>query len=338
MSRIVDIGIDLGTANVIIYGKNRGILLNEPAVIAVDRDTRTVLRTGTEAGRMLGRTPSNIVAVRPLRDGMVSDFDMVSVMLRKMIEQVEGKHILGGPRVVITVPAGFNNMESHSLIVAMYEAGVRRTNILEKPVAAALGAKIQIGEAYGRMVCDIGGGMTDIAVTSLGHIVIRNSVQLGGDMMDDAIIRYIRRKHHFLIGEVTAAELKHSIGSVETRSEPLSLEVAGRNLITGLPRVMRITSDEIKEALEEPVQSLIENILSVLEHTPAELAADINEYGIVLTGGGAKLSGLSEKISSALKVQCYTAEDPQECAARGCGLVLENPREYSKYLANKRRK
>lgn len=337
MSRIVDIGVDLGTANVVISAKNGGVVLNEPAVIAINRETHNVLRTGAEAGRMVGRTPSSIVALRPLRDGVISDFELVSSMLRSMIEKVDKKQLFGGPHVVLTVPAGVNAMERHSLIAGLYDAGVRRTHLIEKPLAAALGAGVSIGEAYGRMIVDIGGGMTDIAVTSLGRIVIRNAPPVGGDAMDDAIIRYIRRKHNLLIGEVTAAELKHNIASAVPRTDPISMEVVGRNLITGLPRAMHIDSDELCEAIEDPVQQLVENILSVLENTPAELAADINEEGIMLTGGGAKLTGLSEKITAALKVKCTVADDPQECASRGCAMVLENPRDNSRYLSGKRK-
>ena len=338
MATVLDIGVDLGTASVVIYGKGKGVVLNEPAVIAYDRDTRNVLAVGEEARRMMGRTPSNIVAMRPLGDGMIADFELASAMLRYFVTKVVGKRILGGPRVLISMPAGVNEVERHSIMTSLFEAGARRTQLMERPIAAAIGAGLPIGEAYGQMICDIGGGVTDIAVMAQGRIIVRDSVKIGGDLFDDAIIRYIRRKHNLLIGELTAEDLKINVGSAVPRNEQFYMEVTGRNLISGLPKVMRITSDEITEALDEPIQSLLEAIHAVLEHTPAELVADIFESGIVLSGGGALLGGLCEAVALALKVECHLAEDPQEAVARGCGLTLENWSEFGQFLNDRRKR
>ncbi len=338
MATVLDIGVDLGTASVVIYGKGKGVVLNEPAVIAFDRETRNVLAVGEEARRMMGRTPGNIVAMRPLGDGMIADFELASAMLRYFVTKVVGKRILGGPRVLISMPAGVNEVERHSIMTSLFEAGARRTQLMERPIAAAIGAGLPIGEAYGQMVCDIGGGVTDIAVMAQGRIIVRDSVKIGGDLFDDAIIRYIRRKHNLLIGELTAEDLKINVGSAVPRSEQFYMEVTGRNLISGLPKVMRITSDEITEALDEPIQSLLEAIHAVLEHTPAELVADIFESGIVLSGGGAQLAGLCEAVALALKVDCHLAEDAQECVARGCGLTLENLSEYGQFLGDRKKR
>lgn len=338
MATVLDIGIDLGTASVVIYGKGKGVVLNEPAVIAIDRETRNVLAVGEEARRMVGRTPGNIVAMRPLGDGMIADFEMASAMLRYFVAKAVGKRILGGPRVIMSVPAGVNEVERHSLTASLFEAGARRTRLMERPVAAALGAGLPIGEAYGEMICDIGGGVTDIAVLSLGRVIVRDTVKIGGDQFDDAIIRYIRRKHNLLLGEITAEDLKINIGSAIPRAEQFYMEVTGRNLLTGLPKIMRITSDEITEAIDEPLQALLEAIHAVLEHTPAELVADIFESGIMLSGGGAQLSGLTEAVALSLKVDCHLADDPQVCVARGCGLTLENWSEYGQFLGERRRR
>lgn len=338
MATVLDIGIDLGTASVVIYGKGKGVVLNEPAVIAIDRETRNVLAVGEEARRMVGRTPGNIVAMRPLGDGMIADFEMASAMLRYFVAKAVGKRILGGPRVIMSVPAGVNEVERHSLTASLFEAGARRTRLMERPVAAALGAGLPIGEAYGEMICDIGGGVTDIAVLSLGRVIVRDTVKIGGDQFDDAIIRYIRRKHNLLLGEITAEDLKINIGSAIPRVEQFYMEVTGRNLLTGLPKIMRITSDEITEAIDEPLQALLEAIHAVLEHTPAELVADIFESGITLSGGGAQLSGLTEAVALSLKVDCHLADDPQVCVARGCGLTLENWSEYGQFLGERRRR
>ncbi|MBR1585264.1 MAG: rod shape-determining protein [Clostridia bacterium] len=338
MASNLDIGIDLGTASVVIYGKGKGVVLNEPAVVAYTREARNVIAFGEEAHRMIGRTPSSIVAMRPLQTGMVPDLELAIALLRYVVKKAVPKRLIGGPRVLISVPAGVNEMERHSLMSSLFEAGARRTQMIERPIAAALGAGLPISEAYGQMICDIGGGVTEIAVISQGRLIVRETIKIAGDAFDDAIIRYLRRKHNLLIGELTAEDLKINIGSVLPRSEQFYMEVTGRNLISNLPKVMRITSDEITEALDEPLQQLLEAIHDVLEHTPAELVADIVESGITLSGGGALLGGLSDAVSKSLMMPCALAENAQECVAIGCGLTLENWSEYSRFLSDRRKR
>ena len=334
----VDLGIDFGSASIIFYGRGRGIILNEPSVIAVDRESRHVLAVGTSARKMLGRAPGNIEVMHPLKNGVVNDFEMASALLRYFVAQVVGKHLFGGPRVILSLPSGVNEVERHSLTTALFEAGVRRTQIMERTVAAAIGAELPLKEAYGQMLVDIGGGMTEIAVLSQGRPIVRDSIEVAGDSFDEAIIRYIRRKHNLLIGEVTAQDIKESNGSAMPVAEPVTLSVTGRSLISGLPKVLQLSSDELTEAIDDPLQQLIENIHSVLEHTPAELAADIFDSGIVLTGGGALLNGLAEAVSIALKIGCRTADNPQECIARGCGMTLESLKDYGRYLGTGKRR
>ncbi len=338
MAQIPDIGIDLGTDSVVIYGRGKGLMLKEPAVIAVERETRNVLAVGIDARRMMGRTPSNILAMRPLREGMIADFEMTSAMLRYFVAKVVGKHLFGGPRIVIAMPAGINDVERHSIVTSLFEMGARRTQIMERPVAAAIGAGLDIGGAYGKLICNIGGGITDIAVLSMGKTVVRDSVKVAGDQLDDAIVRYVRRKHNMLLGELTAEDIKVAIGSAMPRDEQLFMEVTGRNLISGMPKVLRINSDEVTEAMEEVLHNLVERIHVVLEHTPAELAADIFETGITLSGGGAMLSGLAEYVESALKMKCVVADAAPECVAHGCALVLENRTEFGKFVSDRKRR
>ena len=338
MASSQDIGIDLGTASVVIYGKGKGVVLNEPAVIAYTRDARNVIAFGEDAHRMIGRTPSSIVAMRPLQTGMMPDLELAIAMLRHFVRQAVPKRIIGGPRILISVPAGVNEMERHSLMTSLFEAGARRTQMIERPIAAALGAGLPISEAYGQMICDIGGGISEIAVISQGRLIVRETIKIAGDAFDDAIIRYLRRKHNLLVGELTAEDLKINIGSVLPRNEQFYMEVTGRNLISNLPKIMRITSDEITEALDEPLQQMLEAIHDVLEHTPAELVADIVESGITLTGGGALLGGLSDAVSKSLMMPCTLAENAQESVAIGCGLVLENWSEYARFLSDRRKR
>lgn len=332
MASADDIGIDLGTSNVLIYARNKGIALNEPAVVALERDTRTIRAIGTDAHRMIGRTPGNIIAMRPLGTGSMGDFELASTMLHYFVTETIGKRMFSRPRAVLSLPSGINEMEKRSMVSVMFEAGTRRTQLLDRPVAAAIGAGININDAYGSMIVDIGYGMTDIAVLSLGKVVVADASPIGSARFDDAIAKYLRRKHNLLIGERTAEELKVNITSAIPRAEQLYMEVTGRNLISGLPKLMRINSDEMFEAIDEPLTALMEAIHAVLEHTPAELAADVFDNGIVLSGGGAKLSGLADAISTALKVKCRVADNPQECVARGCGMALEKASEFGKYL------
>lgn len=336
MASVADIGIDLGTSSVVIYARNRGVVLDEPAVVALERDSRVIRAIGTEAYRMIGRTPSGIVAMRPLKEGSVADFELTSSILHHFVVQVIGKRMFSRPRAVLSLPSGINENEKRNISAVMFEAGVRRTQLLDRPVAAAIGADMNINEVYGSMVVDIGAGMTDIAVLSTGRVVVSDAVKIGGDHFDDAIIRYLRRKYNILIGERTAEELKIAIGGAMPRREQMYLDITGRNLISGLPKLMRITSDEIYEAIDDPLTALIEAIHAVLEHTPAELAADVFDAGIVLTGGGAQLSNLSDAVTAALKVDCRVAENPHACVAMGCGRTLENLEDYGRYLSDRR--
>ncbi len=338
MAATNDIGIDLGTSNILIYMKGKGIILREPTVVAIDRDAREILAFGDEARRMIGRTPSNILAIRPLREGVISDYDLVNFMLKGFVHKAIGKHMFARPRAILSLPTSVNEMEKRSIISTMFDAGMRRTQLLDRSLAAALGAGLPIDEAYGTMIVDISAGVSDIAVLSFGKVVVSDCAKTGGDRFDDAIIRHLRRKHNLLIGERTAEELKINIGSALPRPEQLYMEVTGRNLITGLPKTMRITSDDITEAMDEPIQQLIESIHGVLEHTPAELAADIFEYGILLTGGGAELFGLCEAIADALKVPCSCAEDPQNNVVMGCGRALENMQDLGQFLDDGRKR
>ena len=338
MASISDIGIDLGTSQILIYMKGKGIILREPTVVAIDRDTRRILAYGSEAHKMIGRTPGSILAIRPLRDGTISDFELVSYMLRSFVNKAIGKRLFARPHAILALPSSVNEMEKRSLGSAMFNTGMHRTQLINRSIAAALGAGLPMDEAYGAMIVDISAGVTDIAVLSFGKVVVSDCAKVGGDRFDDAIIRHLRRKHNLLIGERTAEELKINIGSAIPRTEQLYMEVTGRNLITGLPKTMRITSDDITEAIDEPLQQLIESIHGVLEHTPAELAADIFEYGILLSGGGAELFGLCEAISDALKVPCGCAEDPQTCVVMGCGRALENMHELGRFLDDGRRR
>lgn len=322
-----DIGIDLGTNTVMVYVKGRGVVLREPAMLAVDRNTRNILQVGDEAKRMQGKTPSHIVTIRPLRDGTITDFNLTEKMLRYFINKVVGRRIFFRPRAVICVPSGVPEVEKRSVIDAMLDAGARRTQMLDASIAGALGAGLEISDGYGSMIIDIGGGITDIAIVSLDRAVIRSSLKIAGDTFDETIMRYLRRKHSLMIGERTAEELKLTIGSAIRRTEKLYMDVTGRNLVTGLPKTTRVHSDEIYEALEETIQILVEEVQAVLEQSPPELAADIFDRGITMIGGGSQLFGLAESLSAHLKVPCRLAEDPQGCVATGIGRVMENDSE-----------
>ena len=324
MAQVNDIGIDLGTSNVLIYMKGKGIVLREPAVVAIERESKKVLAVGNDAYRMIGRTPNNVLAVRPLRQGTVADFELTSTMLRYFVGNVVGRRMFARPRAVISVPSGVNEVEKRSIISIMFDAGMRRTQLLDRPVAAALGVGLQFQEAYGTMIVDMGAGVTDIAVLSMGEVVVASCVPIGGDYFDDAIIRYLRKKHNLLIGERTAEEIKVNIGCVIPMASEITMDVTGRNLISGMPKTQAITSADIFEALKDPVSELIEAIQAVIERTPPQLASDIFEDGIVFSGGAAALNGLSEAIYAALKVPCGVADDPQTSVVMGCGRALED--------------
>ena len=331
-----DIGIDLGTATVLIYVSGRGIVLREPSVVAIDKNTNTVMAVGEEARLMLGRTPGNIVAIRPLRDGVISDYQVTEKMLRYFINKVCGKKIIR-PRVVICVPSEVTEVEKKAVIDAAMQAGARKVQLIEEPIAAAIGAGVDIAKAYGTMVVDIGGGTTDIAVIALGGNVISTSIKVAGDKFDEAIVRYMRRKHNVMIGERTAEEMKMTIGCVFPKVQEVKMEVRGRNLISGLPITVEVTSSEMLEALEETSTMIVEAVHSVLEKTPPELAADISDKGIVMTGGGALIDGLDKLISSKTGIDVYIADDAVSCVAFGTGRVLENLDALSKTMNQERK-
>lgn len=319
-----DIGIDLGTATVLIYIKGKGIVLREPSVVAMDRDTKKVLAIGTEARRMLGRTPGNIIATRPLREGVIADYDVTEAMLKDFIKKASGSRLFNKPRVMVCVPAGVTTVEKRAVIEAAMEAGARQASLIEEPLAAALGAGLDITAAAGHMVVDIGGGTTDIAVLSLGGIVRSASIRVGGDKFDEALVRYVKMKHNLLIGERTGEEIKITVGSAGCDSRNESMEVRGRDLMAGLPKNVVVTSAETREALAESVTAICDTIRSVLEATPPELAADIIEKGVIMTGGGSMLHGLDKVITAHTGVPAYLAEDPVSCVALGTGMALEH--------------
>jgi len=331
-----DIGIDLGTASVLVYIKGRGVVLREPAMVAVDRNTRNILAVGEDAKRMQGRTPAHVVVVRPLKDGSIGDLDITERMLRYFIHKVIGRRMLFRPRAIVCVPSGVTDVEKRTVIEAMLDAGTRRTQLMDSAVAGALGAGLEVTGPYGNMVVDIGGGITDISVVSLERAVVCNTVKVAGDQFDETIIKYLRRKHNLMVGERTAEELKLTIGAAIRRTEKLYMDVTGRNLVSGLPKTMRVHSDEIFEALEEPVQALVEQVHAVLERTPPELASDIFDHGITLIGAGSQLFGLSESLARQLKLRCHVAEDPQACVAMGAGRAMEGDDEYSRAMFDSR--
>ena len=318
-----DIGIDLGTASVLVYIKGKGVVLKEPSVVAFDRDTNKIKAIGEEARLMLGRTPGNIIAVRPLRQGVISDYTVTEKMLKYFIQKAVGKQRFRKPRISVCVPSGVTEVEKKAVEDATYQAGAREVAIIEEPIAAAIGAGIDISRPCGNMIVDVGGGTTDIAVISLGGTVVSTSVKIAGDDFDDAIIRYMRKKHNLLIGERTAEDIKIKIGSAYRRPESISMEVRGRNLVTGLPKTIEVSSEETEEALKETTAQIVESVHSVLEKTPPELAADIADRGIVLTGGGCLLYGLEELIEEKTGITTMTAEDPMTAVAIGTGKFVE---------------
>lgn len=319
-----DIGIDLGTASVLVYLKGRGIVLHEPSVVAIDKSTGKIIAVGEEARRMLGRTPGNIVAIRPLRDGVIADYDVTERMLRYFIQKACGKRFLFKPRVMVCIPTGVTSVEERAALQATLQAGARQAFLIEEPLAAALGAGLNISEATGHMVVDIGGGTTDIAVLSLGGIVCNNSLRVGGGKFDEAIVRYIRREYNLMIGERTAEELKIKIGTAypANRREDETMEIRGRDLVTGLPKTITVSARESYYALQEPVEAVVNAVKEVLEKTPPELAADIINQGIVMTGGGSLLNGLDTLLSKETGLAVHVADDAISCVALGAGVAL----------------
>ena len=314
-----DIGIDLGTASILVYIKGKGVVLKEPSVVAFDRDTNKIKAIGEEARLMLGRTPGNIVAVRPLRQGVISDYTVTEKMLKYFIQKAIGRRMLKKPRISVCVPSGVTEVEKKAVEDATLQAGAREVAIIEEPIAAAIGAGIDISRPCGNMIVDIGGGTTDIAVISLGGTVVSTSIKIAGDDFDEALVRYMRKKHNLLIGERTAEDIKIKIGSAYPRPEVVTMNVRGRNLVTGLPK----TVEETEEALREATSQIVEAVHSVLEKTPPELASDIADRGIVLTGGGSLLSGLEDLIESKTGINTMTAEDPMTAVAIGTGKFIE---------------
>ncbi len=319
-----DIGIDLGTATVLVYVKGKGIVIKEPSVVAIDKTTNKILKYGREAQMMLGRTPGNITAIRPLRDGVISQYEVTQQMIQHFIRKACGGFSLFKPRVVICVPSGITEVEERAVVDAATQAGAKRTYLIEEPVAAAIGAGINISGPVGHMVVDIGGGTTDIAVLSLGGVVVSESIKVAGDKFDEAIIRYVRRKHNVLIGERTAEEIKIRIGSVWPKDAPRTVNVKGRCLVQGLPRMVQISSHEIPDALEEPITQIIDAVCSVLERTPPELIGDILHNGIVMTGGGSLLVGLDRLITYATGIKTRVADKAISCVAIGTGRSLDH--------------
>ena len=330
-----DMGIDLGTANTLVFVKGKGIVVNEPSVVAIKEKTNEVLAVGDEAKQMIGRTPGNIVAIRPLKDGVIADFDTTAAMLRYFIGKAYKQSFFGSkPRVIVCVPSGVTSVEKRAVEEATEKAGAKKALIMEEPMAAAIGAHLRVEEPTGNMVVDIGGGTTDVAVISLGGIVASKSLRIAGDEFDDHIVAYIKREYNLMIGERTAEQIKINIGAAYPTGKDDTMEIRGRDLITGLPKVLTITSAEVTEAIKEPVTSIIEAIKLTLEKTPPELAADIMESGIMLTGGGALLTGLDQLISLETGMPVNIAEDPLDCVAKGTGYALENIEKWSAVFAD----
>ncbi|MFJ6412562.1 rod shape-determining protein [Terribacillus saccharophilus] len=319
-----DIGIDLGTANVLIHVKGKGIVLNEPSVVAMDRITGNVLEVGEEARRMVGRTPGNIEAIRPLKDGVIADFDVTEAMLRYFINKINVKGFLSKPRMLICCPTNITKVEQKAIREAAEKSGGKKVYLEEEPKIAAIGAGMEIFQPSGNMVVDIGGGTTDVAVLSMGDIVTAQSIRMAGDKFDAEILQYIKRKYKLLIGERTAENIKIEIATVFEGARQESIDIRGRDMVSGLPRTITVYSEEIEEALRESVALIVQAARTVLEQTPPELSADIIDRGIILTGGGALLHGIDQLLAEQLKVPVFIAEDPMGCVAKGTGIMLEN--------------
>ena len=317
-----DLGIDLGTASILVYAKDKGIVLNEPSVVAIDQNTNKFLAVGAEARKMLGRTPGNIRALRPMKDGVISDYYITERMLKYFITKAAGRTFFK-PRIIVCVPSGITEVEKRAVLEASNHAGARKTFLIEEPISAAIGAGIDITEPNGNMIIDIGGGTSDVAVISLGGIVISRSLKVAGDDCDEAITRYMRKKHNMMIGERSAEDLKINIGTAFPREKEVTMEVRGRNLLTGLPKTLKISSSEMLEAMAEPISHIVEAVHTVLERTPPELAADIGDKGILMTGGGALLYGIDKLISKKTGIDVRIADNPIGSVAIGTGKALE---------------
>lgn len=321
-SRGAELGIDLGTATVLVYEKGKGIILKEPSVVAINKNDNKILAVGEEARKMIGRTPGNIVAVQPLKDGVISDYDVTERMLNEFIRKAVGKRNIVSPNVVVCIPCQATEVEKRAVIDATRNSGAKRVHIVEEPLAAAVGANIDVTKPNGVMVVDIGGGTCDTAVISLGGVVVRKSIKVAGNKFDEAIIKYIRSKYKIMIGEKTAEDLKINIATAFKGNRYLTTGVKGRNLVSGLPDEVKVSTDEIRQALEESIYSIVDSVKTVLENTPPELAADIIEKGILMTGGGALLDGLDKLIQFETGINVYLAEDSVECVVKGTGKML----------------
>ena len=319
-----DIGIDLGTASVLVYVKGKGVVLNEPSVVAIDKNTGKLLKVGADAQAMLGRTPGNIVAIRPLREGVISDYDMTERMLKEFMRKVSGGSYFFKPRIIICVPSGITEVEERAVVDAGIQAGARRVYLIEEPVAAAIGAGIDIALPDGHMVVDIGGGTADIAVISLSGVVESASIKIAGDQLNEAVVKYMRRKHNLLVGERTAEEMKKQIGCVFPKDEEETMDVKGRCLLTGLPKVVTVSSMEMMDAFEEPVERIMEAIHSVLERTPPELVADVSTNGIIMTGGGSLVYGFDKLVTARTGIHTTVADDAISCVVLGTGKSLDS--------------
>ncbi len=318
-----DMAVDLGTANTLVYVRGRGIVLNEPSVVAINTKTGAILAVGSEAKRMIGRTPAHIVAIRPLKDGVIADFDVTEKMLRYFIQKVHRRSFLAKPRVVVCVPSGITGVEQRAVEEATISAGARSAYIIEEPMAAAIGAGLPVHEPTGNMVVDIGGGTTEVAVVSLGGIVTSQSIRIGGDELDESIINYIKKEYSLMLGERTAEEIKMAIASAFPMPEESQAEIRGRDLVTGLPKTIVVSAEEIRRAIEEPVNAIVDAVKNTLDKTPPELASDIMDKGIVLAGGGSLLKGLDERLKHETGMPIHVAEDPLFAVAIGSGKCLE---------------
>lgn len=333
-----DMAVDLGTANTLVYVRGRGIVLNEPSVVAVNQDNGAILAVGSEAKKMIGRTPGNIVAIRPLKDGVIADFDTTERMLRYFIQKVHRRRYLAKPRIVVCVPSGITGVEQRAVKDAGYAAGARKVYIIEEPMAAAIGAGLPIHEPTGNMVVDIGGGTTEVAVISLGGIVVAQSIRTGGDELDQAIINWVKREFSLLLGERTAEEIKMAIGSACRLPDDVDAEIRGRDLATGLPKTILVSADDIRKALEEPVNAIVNAVKSTLDKTPPELASDLMDRGIVLTGGGAQLRGLDERLRQETNMPIHIADQPLNAVAIGSGKCIEEFEALEKVLISEPRR
>lgn len=325
-----DMGIDLGTANTLVFVKGKGVVLSEPSVVAINSDTKRPLAVGAEAKLMIGRTPGNIVAIRPLKDGVIADFEVAQTMLKKLIEKVSSKSAFTSPRIIVCYPSGVTEVERRAIEEAAKFAGARDVVLMEEPMAAAIGAGLPVGEPTGSMIVDIGGGTTEVAIISLGGIVVSKSLRVAGDELDQSIIAYVKKEFNLMIGERTAEQIKMELGSAYKIEEEATMDFKGRDMITGLPKIVTISEDQVRDALREPVYSIIESIKTTLEKTPPELAADIMEKGIMLAGGGALLKGLDQLINHETNMPVHIAESPLDCVVLGAGKALDNFDELSK--------